>query len=933
VDLDPNNAEKYLPFLSEKDVSGLTVKERIFQLFTFTIPYYIGPVSEESKTGWVTRLEPGRVYPWNLEQKIDVKKTSEDFINRMVRRCTYMHGEQAMPKCSVKYQKFCVLNEINNLCIDGERIDTKLKQDLFNELYLSGKKVTRKRLEQWLHNQCGVSEDAAITGIDKELNNVYSSYNRFRELFGDMVDTDSGKKMVEDIIFKCTVYSDAKQRLKEYLKESYPEKDYPMMTASAINRICGFKMKDWGRMSQRFLDLEGVDYQTGEVFTLLQAMWETKFNLMELIHNAEDFSFKEAIEKTEKDALRQLSDITPQLLQDEYYFSAPVRKMVMQTVEVIREIQHIMGTEPERIFLEMTRTDEEKGDRGRKDSRKKLLTDLYQSIKDETLDKRKWIDLIEKESDSGRLRSKKMYLYLRQMGRDMYTGKEIDLDELFTTKYDIDHIYPRHFVKDDNLENNLVLVEKKENANKTDDYPLPSQIRQNPDVISLWERLHISGLINDEKYSRLRGNQGLTDEQKADFIARQLVETGQAAKGVADILKLVLPKTKIVYSKARNVSDFRRDHEFFKSRLINDEHHAQDAYLNIVVGNVYYTKFTDNPINFIKKEYHANSKDGEYNLGKMFYNRVERNGYVAWTPSGKNEERGSIVTVKNMMDKHTPIISKQCIEGHGQLANLTLYGATAVQSGKAEAYIPIKASDPKMQDKGKYGGYTNATTAYFFLVEHTKKKKRVRTIEMVPLYLADKIEKDPSQLENYCQNDLQLIDFSIRIRKIKLQSLIKLNGFFVRITGRTGNQLILRNAVSLVLPSRWVKYIKKLEKDSEASGLDEINTEDKNVMLYDLLMNKHKGIYSKRPNPVASTMEKGFDLFKKLTCAEQAELLLNILLLTSMTSTAADLTKIGGSKKSGVMLTNKDISGDTEILLVHQSVTGLYQNVVDLKSV
>ena len=35
----------------------------------------------------------------------------------------------------------------------------------------------------------------------------------------------------------------------------------------------------------------------------------------------------------------------------------------------------------------------------------------------------------------------------------MYTGKPIDLDNLMSanSNYDIDHIYPRHFVKDDNI--------------------------------------------------------------------------------------------------------------------------------------------------------------------------------------------------------------------------------------------------------------------------------------------------------------------------------------------------------------------------------------------------------------------------------------------------------------------------------------------------
>ncbi len=45
--------------------------------------------------------------------------------------------------------------------------------------------------------------------------------------------------------------------------------------------------------------------------------------------------------------------------------------------------------------------------------------------------------------------------------------------------------------------------------------------------------------------------------------------------------------SEIVYVKAGLVSDFRHDNKMLKSRRINDYHHAKDAFLNIVVGNVY----------------------------------------------------------------------------------------------------------------------------------------------------------------------------------------------------------------------------------------------------------------------------------------------------------------------------------------------------------
>lgn len=46
-----------------------------------------------------------------------------------------------------------------------------------------------------------------------------------------------------------------------------------------------------------------------------------------------------------------------------------------------------------------------------------------------------------------------MYLYYLQMGRDVYTGEPIDIEDSFDdSRYDIDHIYPRSLTNDNNIE-------------------------------------------------------------------------------------------------------------------------------------------------------------------------------------------------------------------------------------------------------------------------------------------------------------------------------------------------------------------------------------------------------------------------------------------------------------------------------------------------
>lgn len=914
------NAEGYLAFLKEKDESGLTVSERIQRLFSFQIPYYIGPTSENSKTGWVVRKEPGQILPWNMEQKVDMKRTSEEFISRMVRKCSYINDERVLPKASLLYESFCVLNEINNIRINEERIEVPLKQDIYNELFKRGKKVTRKQLVSFLRAQGVIEDDSQVSGIDIAINHSLSTYGKFRAVFAEKIDEDECQHMVEDIVFWCTIYGDSKKFLKEQMKEKYGDR----LTEAQIKRIMGFKFKDWGNLSREFLELPGCDKSTGEIRSLIRSLWETNHNLMELI-NAPEYTYKKELENRQNTALKTLSEFEAEDLED-YYFSAPVKRMVWQTLQIIRELEKVLGAPPKRIFVEMTRSPQEK--RVRTVSRKQKFLDLYKSIKKEQRD---WKGEIEKADEDGRLKSKKMYLYFTQKGRCMYTGEPIDIEQLFNDNlYDIDHIYPRHFVKDDNIDNNLVLVKKSVNAHKSDIYPLEDTIyKKQKDE---WKELLRLKLITEEKYKRLTGRNPFTDEQKAGFIARQLVETSQGTKGVADILKQVLPDLEIVYSKASNVSEFRHRRGIYKSRSVNEFHHAQDAYLNIVVGNVYYTKFTQNPLHFIQKEYARDAEKYNYNLSRMFDRDVVRGDQTAWIAQKEEGPAGTIVTVREMISRNTPMMTRLNFEGHGGIANETLYGA---KKASADKYIPFKASDKKIQDVTKYGGFSSVATAYFFLVQHEIKGKKVRTLEAVPIYMKQKIEADPDGLLHYCTDSLGLINPDIRMNKIKLQSLIKKDGYFVHISGKTGNQIILRNAVNLCLRQEWIQYIKKLDKYAEFSQLDKELSKEKNEELYQVLLEKHqKGIYAKRPNPVGDKLAKGYIRFEELELNEQCEVLAQMIKLSSIGAAAyGDLKLIGEAPKCGVMLMSKKISDAKEMILINQSVTGLFESHIDLLTV
>lgn len=106
------------------------------------------------------------------------------------------------------------------------------------------------------------------------------------------------------------------------------------------------------------------------------------------------------------------------------------------------------------------------------------------------------------------------------------------------------------------------------------------------------------------------------------------------------------------------------------------------------------------------------------------------------------------------------------------------------------------------------------------------------------------------------------------------------------------------------------------------------------MKLYNVLKNKHLlTIYRKRPNPVGEKLEDWENDFAELDISKQIYVLMQILQLSQLTNIGADLTDIGGVKKTGVATLNKKISDKYEFKLINQSVTGLYTNEIDLLTV
>lgn len=912
-------AETYLPFLKQRDDRGISVLEKILKIFEFRIPYYVGPLSdrhvENGANAWIVRKEAGRIYPWNYEEKIDLEKSNEAFIRRMTNKCTYLLGEDVLPKNSLLYQKFMVLNELNNLKIRGKGISVALKQQIYEDLFCSHTKVTGKKLLTYLraHEDSELSSED-LSGFDQNFKASLSAQLDFeKQIFKEDFKKDSVKKIAEDIIRWKTIYGDDNRMVQNMVRQQYPE----VFSEEQLKKLNRLHYSGWGNFCAKFLTgIEGVHKDTGQQFTILQALWETNCNLMQLL--SKQYTFQNAIEECNALNAGEIKSVDYDSLVRDLYTSPANKRAIWQTIQITEEIKKVMKSAPDKIFIEMARGEEK--EKKRTQSRKDRLMELYAACES---DVREWTKELDRWNERD-FNSMKLYLYYTQMGRCMYTGEPIDLDALMSgnSKWDRDHIYPQSKIKDDSIDN-LVLVNKTENAKKSNGLlSLEVQKKQR----EFWKELLEGGFISKKKYDRLTRTGDFSEEELAGFISRQLVETRQSSKAVAELLKRIYPDSQIVYVKAALASQFRKNNlHMLKSRRVNDYHHAKDAYLNIVVGDVYDAKFTSNPIAWMKKNYKSN-----YSINRVFDYDVYRGTELVWKALDKDaKKQGSMEIVRKTMLQNNILYTEYTYCGKGQLFNETI-----AKKGAGASIALQKGLDPE-----KYGGYTSPNTAYFAFVEFDGKKgQRVKQILEIPVYVANRIPQDKNILIEYFENVKGLKNVKILREKIKKNALISVDGFPMRIRGANDITLQFKGNIQLLLEYEEEEIIRKiekfLEKDFNSEAIENFDgfTDKECIHIYELLADKLiLTIYRKRPANQGIKLKENQEVFKRLSLAYKAKLINEIItMLRCDIATTSDLKLINGSKNAGNMAISKNTIGKSKLILINQSITGLFENRIEL---
>ncbi len=942
---------EHYPFLKEN-------REKIEKILTFRIPYYVGPLARDNRDfSWLTRNSDEPIRPWNFEEVVDKARSAEDFIHRMTNYDLYLPEEKVLPKHSLLYEIFAVYNELTKVKFiaeglrDYQFLDSGQKKQIVNQLFKEKRKVTENDLIHYLHNVDGY-DGIELKGIEKQFNASLSTYHDLLKIIRDkeFMDDPKNEAILENIVHTLTIFEDRKmikQRLAQY-DSIFDEK--------VIKALTRRHYTGWGKLSAKLIN--GIcDKKTGK--TILDYLIDDGYNnrnFMQLI-NDDGLSFKEIIQKAQ---VVGKTDDVKQVVQ-ELPGSPAIKKGILQSIKIVDELVKVMGYAPELIVIEMAR-ENQTTTRGKKNSQQR-----YKRIEDALKNLAPRLDsniLKENPTDNVQLKNDRLFLYYLQNGKDMYTGKPLDINQL--SSYDIDHIIPQAFIKDDSIDNR-VLTSSKDNRGKSDNVPSLEVVQKRK---AFWQQLLDSKLISERKFNNLtkaeRG--GLDERDKVGFIRRQLVETRQITKHVAQILDArfntevndknrKIRTVKIITLKSNLVSNFRKEFRLYKVREINDYHHAHDAYLNAVVAKAILKKypklepefvygdyqkydlkkyisrskspkeiekatekyfFYSNLLNFFKEEVHY--ADGTI-VKRENIEYSKDTGEIAW-----NKEKDFATIKKVLSYPQVNVVKKTEEQTVGQ--NGGLFDNNIVSKKKvvdASKLIPIKSGlSPE-----KYGGYARPTIAYSVLVladiEKGKAEKLKRIKEIVGITIQDKkkFESNPIAYLEECGYKNINSDLIIKLPKY---SLFEFNDGQRRLLASSielqkGNELILPYHLTALL--YHAQRINKISEPIHKQYVETHQNEFEELLTTIISLSKK---YIQKPN-VESLLQQAFDQADK-DIYQLSESFISLLKFTSFGAPGA--FKFLGVEISQSSVRYKPNSQFLDTTLINQSITGLYETRIDL---
>ena len=904
------NQAKFWPSIAQN-------AEKIKMLCSFHIPFYVGPLRQNENSPfkpWIQYKQEGKgpILPWNFEERVDLEATAENFVENRISRCSFIPTEFVLPKHSMLYQEYEVLDELNRIYVNGKLIKPTWKRAIIHDVYCKYRHVTPGLIRKWFSENTDLGNKVELTTSNGLLTRIRSNLGTridMEHIFGKEIPPDDQLCKEIEIIVRWSTILPERNMFLRVLRKHYEG----IFTDDQIQALANCKYRGWGKLSRMLLD--GVKGKRGEnPITIIEVMRTSNQNLMKAYYSHK-YGFKDAIAKL------QMGMPKEELTYDEIdILPCPpsVKRGIWTAVRILGEIEEVMHEKPASIFIRNMRDDnasrrkDTRTERTRYNRLKKMYDD-YERLTGKTIEKK----LKDELSDRKLKLTDTEYLYFSQLGYCMYSEKKIRLE--CTEEYERDYAIPLGLLGDMTLDNQVLVLRTENHRGEKD--AMDDRVIQK--MAGFWNDLYRAGLISGTKLHRL-SIRVYDQDMIRTYLTRQLMETSRISMTLTDLLKSHYLHTHVYGINARLTENLRTMQGMPVIRDLNDMTQVFDAFLTAHIGcfaDRYLSGITDEStrqsvILDLWKRTHKGDKNG---IILSAYNQDQEDEGLE-NSEGMNAEKRKTY-IRSVYFWKDPFFTYMPVIYDGKYYRETIYRPGSHPGVAHKENLPTET----------YGVHINAATAWMAIIGYVYKKKAQKELINVPVYIAAKLKENPKAVLEYAKDWLGFNDekgysnLHIIRDKIKLNQEVVVKGstFYMSSASETVP------ARQLFLPKEYLNTAKMVLMLDAVEIQEQVDNKRISVAELDgLLMH------------LIDKMLKWYTIYKgicKQLDAYQAEILemvphdKAILIRSLIYCMGTRRLRIGPYLK---MLHNKLIKGDTRlmgkrivgesIILIDRSVTGIY---------
>lgn len=534
-------------------------------LFNRKRKYYEGPGNEKSRTDY-------GIYTTKIGEDGEFV-TEKNIFEKLIGKCSVYEDELRAAAASYTAQEYNLLNDLNNLTINGRKLQEDEKKKIVDKVKSSNVINMRKMIAEAMGEPIEEFYGACIDKSGKEIfHNKFETYNKMRKALAELGRDiqDFTREDLDEIGYILTINTD-----KEAIIEAF-NNSFVQLSEDVIDCLYNVRKKNgtlfskWQSFSIKImLELIPVIYeQPKEQMTILTEM-----------------GFKSG----KIDDFKGVKYIPVDAVSDEIY-NPVVRRSVRISLKILNAVLK-KYKELDEVVIEMPR-DRNSGEQKKrikdmqdmnekelKYVRQKLLSEYNIGVSSVDISRQKQLPL-------------KLKLWNEQDGYCLYSGKPIDPKDIIDNPnlFEIDHIIPRSISFDDSR-NNKVLVYRSENQKKGNQTPyyylthssgLWTFEQFKAKVIELSKKKEYR--IPRKKVYNLLFSENITKmDVLKGFINRNINDTSYASRVVLNIVQSFFKAkdtdTKVKVIKGSYTHQMRVNMKLDKNREDSYSHHAVDAML------------------------------------------------------------------------------------------------------------------------------------------------------------------------------------------------------------------------------------------------------------------------------------------------------------------------------------------------------------------